>query len=129
MHQTTMPFLFELDGAQHACNLSSGWARLKHKLKKAGYDEMDELDRFVLAEAYRAAKRRKKLTGYRWDVDHLIPVACGGRHRYDNFQVIPRWLNLWKGASMVLTKTGEYAAYLPGGGPSLFPISPAGETT
>jgi hypothetical protein len=69
------------------------------------------------------------MTGYRWDVDHLIPVARGGLHRYDNFQVIPRWLNLWKGDKMVLTKTGEFAAYLPGGGPSLFDNSQAGEIT
>jgi hypothetical protein len=129
MEQTTLTFHFELDGARPACDLSSGWARLKHKLKKAGYDEMDEFDRFVLREAYRAAARRKKMTGYRWDVDHMIPVARGGRHRYDNFQVIPRWLNLWKGDALVLTRVGEYAAFLPGGGPSLFPSHQAGDAT
>lgn len=119
-----MTLLFELDGAQPECDLSSGWARLKRKLIKAGYNEMDELDRFILAEAYRAAKRRKAMTGYRWDVDHLIPVARGGLHRYDNFQVIPRWLNLWKGDSLIMTKTGEFAQFLPGGSDELFPVFP-----
>lgn len=119
-----MTLLFELDGGQPVYVLSSGWARLKHKLIKAGYDEMDEFDKFVLAEAYRAAKRRKAMTGYRWDVDHMIPVARGGRHRYDNFQVIPRWLNLWKGDSLICTKVGEFAQFLPGGSPSLFPVLP-----
>lgn len=115
-----MTLLFELDGARHECNLSSGWQRLKRKLDKAGKQEMTEFDCFVLREAYRAAKRRQKMTGYRWDVDHLIPVARGGRHCYSNIQVIPRWMNLWKGDRLVLTEVGEFAKMLPGGSDDLF---------
>jgi hypothetical protein len=81
---------------------------------------MGEFDRFVIAEAYRACKRRKAMTGYRWDVDHMIPIKRGGLHRYDNIQVIPRRLNLWKGDKLVLTCTGEYAEFLPGAMPTLF---------
>lgn len=120
MKQMKMPFLFDLDGAQPMILLSSGWARLKAKLIKAGYNQMDEFDKFIMREAYRAARRRRLMTGYRWDVDHLIPVARGGVHKYYNIQVIPRWMNLWKGHSLVLTKVGEFAALLPGGSPTLF---------
>lgn len=116
-----LSLLFELDGARPVCDLSSGWQRLKFKLAKVTAEEgLTEFDRFILAEARRACKRRQAVTGYRWDVDHMIPVRRGGLHRYDNIQVIPRWLNLWKGDKMVLVKVGEYAAFLPGGRPSLF---------
>jgi hypothetical protein len=119
-----LTLLFELDGARPTHNLSSGWARLKRKLIAAGYYDMTELDRFVWAEAYRACKRREAQTGYGWDVDHMIPFAHGGLQRYDNFQVVPRWMNRAKGCARVLTRVGEYAKFLPGGMPGLFDQEP-----
>lgn len=35
-----------------------------------------------------------------WHVDHIIPVARGGRHREDNLQVTHAKCNLAKGAKL-----------------------------
>lgn len=67
-----------------------------------------EFDIFVMAEAKAACKRRQAQTGIEWHVDHLIPLECGGAHAWFNIQVIPAWLNQWKGTRMVLTKPGEW---------------------
>jgi len=58
-----------------------------------------ELDDFVMIEAYELASDRADLTGFAWDVDHVIPLqakkACG-LHCKDNVQVIPKFFNVSK---------------------------------
>jgi hypothetical protein len=51
-------FAFELDGPRHAFALSSGWQRRKIQLRKGAVADFGELDRFVLAMAKEACKRR-----------------------------------------------------------------------
>lgn len=58
-----------------------------------------ELDAFVMKEAHHLAKLREEITGFKWDVDHIIPL-CGkkvsGFHVYNNIQVIPKSMNVQK---------------------------------
>lgn len=59
-----------------------------------------EFDEFVFAEAIRLCTMRKKATGIRWSLDHVIPFehkdACGLHNAY-NFQVVPLLWNSIKG--------------------------------
>lgn len=58
-----------------------------------------ELDELVMKEAHHLAKLREQITGFKWDVDHIIPL-CGkqvsGLHVYNNIQVIPKSMNVQK---------------------------------
>jgi hypothetical protein len=113
-------FAFALDGARPVINLTSGWARRKVKLQGGAVDDFGDFDRFVLAEAEEACRRRAAMTGYAWHVDHMTPLARGGKHAWWNIQVIPARLNLWKGDALVLTQPGEWIGMLPGAGPDVF---------
>lgn len=94
----------------------SGWRRRKAKLQMGAVEDFGEFDRFVLAEAKRTCQRRAAMTGYRWAVDHMRPLARHGKHAWWNIQVIPEWLNSWKQDRLVLTEPGEWVAYLAGAG-------------
>lgn len=54
---------------------------------------------FFIEEAYRLAKLREKATGFKWHVDHIVPLqakdACG-LHTEKNLQVIPVTVNFNK---------------------------------
>jgi hypothetical protein len=58
-----------------------------------------EFDAFVMKEAHHLAKLREEITGFKWDVDHIIPL-CGkqvsGLHVHNNIQVIPKSMNVQK---------------------------------
>lgn len=60
---------------------------------------MPELDRFVVAEAISLCADREAATGFKWHVDHIVPLhhktACG-LHCASNIQVVPAWWNLKK---------------------------------
>jgi len=49
--------------------------------------------RFFVTEAYALAKLRTKVTGIKWEVDHIVPLnsplVCG-LHAHTNIQVIPK---------------------------------------
>ncbi|HKY46161.1 MAG TPA: HNH endonuclease [Pyrinomonadaceae bacterium] len=83
-------------------------------------EDFGEFDRFVLAEAEEACKRRAALTGYAWQVDHMIPLSRGGKHAWYNIQAIPQRLNSWKCDRLVLTEPGEWVSMLPGALGALF---------
>jgi hypothetical protein len=55
---------------------------------------------FFIAEAYDLAQRRSKATGFKWHVDHVVPLqsplVCG-LHVENNLQVIPASVNHAKG--------------------------------
>lgn len=74
-----------------------------------------ELDSFVWSEAADLACRREHATGFAWASDHMIALAgrkvCG-LHAWNNCQVIPAQLNLWKNNKMVLTEPGEWILHL-----------------
>lgn len=110
-------FTFELDGSRHSHLLSSGWQRRKQQLAKGAVENFGEFDRFVLQEAKAACKRRTSMTGYKWSIDHMIPLERGGHHAWYNLQVIPAWMNSWKRDRLVLTEPGEWIQMLPGAGP------------
>ena len=47
---------------------------------------------FIIEEAYALAQLRTKVMGFKWHVDHIVPLksplVCG-LHTHDNLQVIP----------------------------------------
>ena len=63
-----------------------------------------ELDSFVFTEAYLLSKDREILTGIKWEIDHMIPLQAEnvcGLHVWNNFQVIPSFLNQSKRNKMI----------------------------
>lgn len=84
----------------------------RRSLKLNAFVEWDiEFTNFLLAEAYNLAKRREELTGFEWHVDHMIPLQADsvcGLHVWNNFQVIPAKLNLYKNNKLILTQVGEW---------------------
>ena len=71
----------------------------------------NELDEFVLNEAYLLAKIREKITNIKWHVDHIIPLQskiASGLHCANNIQVIPQKLNSFKLNRMIFTNPFEW---------------------
>lgn len=70
-----------------------------------------ELDRLAIVEAADLAKRREAITGYAWQIDHMIPLqarqACG-LHCAANLQVIPASLNSAKMNKLKFIKPLEW---------------------
>ena len=71
-------------------------ARLKH-LRRTLEKEMTPLDVFTFDEAYDVRVRREKLFGFKWHIDHIVPVTKGGTNAYTNIQVVPASWNSKKG--------------------------------
>lgn len=61
-------------------------------------------NRFFMREAYDLAKRRTAATGFKWEVDHILPLQhpdfCGLHVEY-NLQVIPASVNRSKGNRVI----------------------------
>ncbi len=63
-------------------------------------------DHWLIAEAYDLAKIREKLFGFRWEVDHIIPLRGGrvsGLHVPWNLRVIPLTENRRKSNTFEVT--------------------------
>lgn len=61
---------------------------------------IDELTKFITAEAHDLRILRNNLIGIEWHVDHIIPLKgelVSGLHVWNNLRVIPKILNLRKG--------------------------------
>ena len=73
------------------------------RAKKARF--YDEFTNLVVKEAHELRKLRNEITGIEWHVDHIEPLkgkdVCG-LHIWSNLQVIPKLLNLKKGARRAL---------------------------
>lgn len=56
-------------------------------------------NQFFIEEAYHLASLRTKMLGYKWHVDHIVPlrskIVCG-LHVHNNLQVIPATENIKK---------------------------------
>lgn len=74
------------------------------RAKKARFN--DEFTNLVVKEAHELRKLRNKITGIDWHVDHVEPLngkdVCG-LHIWSNLQVIPKLLNLKKGATRAVS--------------------------
>lgn len=61
--------------------------------------KLTELDELVFVEAVDVRDRRKKVTGFNWHIDHIVPLkhknACG-LHNAFNWQVVPAEWNVKK---------------------------------
>lgn len=71
----------------------------------------DEIDEFVIEEAFALAELRQESTGIAWHVDHMIPLRAklaSGLHCAENIQVIPAQLNNEKYNKMILTEPDEW---------------------
>lgn len=66
-----------------------------------------DLTVFVHEEALDLARTRERLFGFKWHVDHMVPLKSPnfvGLHIWYNLQVIPAWLNLMKGNRLIFTE-------------------------
>jgi hypothetical protein len=74
-----------------------GAIKYYYKRKKAvnAYSS-DELTEFAFSEARELCNLRKEVTGYDWEVDHVVPLISDkvcGLHKWTNFAVIPASVN------------------------------------
>lgn len=73
-----------------------------------------ELDALVWAELVDLRALRAVATGIKWEIDHMLPVACAavsGLHTHKNWQLIPSKMNTMKGDRPVLTEPDQWLAY------------------
>jgi hypothetical protein len=81
--------------ARKAISLKYGHKRRSTQLKAmpSWYGELDE---FVISESFILCAMREKCTGFKWELDHVIPLlgrtVCG-LHTWKNFQVVPQSYN------------------------------------
>jgi hypothetical protein len=71
--------------------------RAKKELRIPAWLSKDDI--WMIKEAYDLATERTKLFGFRWDVDHIIPMKgklISGLHVPTNLQVIPHTTNVRK---------------------------------
>lgn len=62
-------------------------------------------DFWLIEEAYSLAQMRTKLFGFKWHVDHVLPLhgkKVSGLHVPSNLQVIPAIINQQKSASFII---------------------------
>lgn len=89
-------------------------ARRRAKLINAMPPWDSDLTDFVMAEASELAHARAAVTGFQWNIDHMIPLqarSVSGLHVWSNLQVIPERLNLSKNNRMMLTLPGEWIRF------------------
>ena len=95
-------------GRQHyAANKTKYVARAmlrKAHVVRATPPWFDDFHLFAMQEAYDLAARRKEITGFDWNVDHIIPLQgkiVSGLNVIDNIAVIPKAMNSAKRARYI----------------------------
>lgn len=83
-------------------------SRVKKRYTPEIMSRWGELDEFVLLECFDVCMERKELTGIEWSVDHMIPLARGGAHSWDNFQPLPKSINILKKDRAIFTQPHEW---------------------
>lgn len=71
-------------------------------------EPLNALEKMAIRQIYAARDRLIAETGIAFEVDHIIPLARGGRHHPDNLQLLTAAENRQKGAS--LPKVGVFCA-------------------
>lgn len=77
------------------------------------FDLDKDLTQFVLEQAYGLSREREELFGFKWHVDHAIPLMgklVSGFHFWNNIQVIPAHVNWVKYNRMIYTEPLEWLA-------------------
>ena len=90
---------------------AASFSRAKKKYPDSINPSYGELDIFVAQQAYELKEMREHTTGMEWAVDHMTPLARGGLHQWDNLQLIPFKLNLFKKHKLAVTKPYEWLRY------------------
>lgn len=84
----------------------------KRKLLKSNASCLQsELTEFVYEEVYSLCKLRESLTGFKWNIDHMIPLNgrnVSGLHVWNNFQCIPATINTSKQNKLIYTNHFEW---------------------
>jgi hypothetical protein len=74
-------------------------AEYRQRARQATPTWDEDFTSFVFAEARDLAKRREQCTGFKWHVDHIVPLRgrkVSGFHVWNNLQVVPAKYNLSK---------------------------------
>ena len=75
-------------------------SKYAHKRRMLETLQLSEFDEFVIQEALILTKMRERSTGFKWHMDHIVPLmhkkACG-LHNGFNVQVVPATWNVKKG--------------------------------
>lgn len=85
----------------------NAWARARQCAKANRIPKwLTPDDLWVMEQAYELAKLRTELFGFRWEVDHILPLRgklVSGLHVPTNLQVIPEVVNKQKRNHFVVT--------------------------
>ncbi len=76
------------------------WVKCAEQAVRRSKMQTDKADLEVIKEIYECCARISKCTGVPHHVDHIVPLALGGRHEPSNLQVLPAVLNMRKGYKM-----------------------------
>ena len=76
--------------------------RESNRLRQVGLSVRDIplKERRLIREVYKMATRISTCTGIKHHVDHVHPLARGGKHTIHNLQVLPAVINMRKGAKI-----------------------------
>ena len=79
--------------------------------KRGAYMKLTDLEKAAVKEMYRLRDQVSEWTGLTYEVDHITPLARGGKHHPNNLQLLTQAENRSKGASEA-PKVGVLSANL-----------------
>lgn len=85
--------------------------RRRAAMRKAVPCWYGELDALVWSEASDLVDIRSTMTGIEWHADHMIPlkaITASGLHTWNNCQVIPARLNMFKKNKLIFVNAAEW---------------------